>query len=89
MDAAARSAIVQIAVPWNGHHDGVQAIASALGSKIVISCVNPLGFDRSGAFGLPLEESAAEQCSAWLPRLAWSAPSITSPLGNYGSTRGR
>jgi 8-hydroxy-5-deazaflavin:NADPH oxidoreductase len=34
----------------------------------VVDCVNPLGFDQRGAFGLPVEEgSAAEQAQHLLP----------------------
>ncbi|MDQ3577989.1 MAG: NADPH-dependent F420 reductase, partial [Actinomycetota bacterium] len=36
--------------------------------KIVIDCVNPLGFDKQGPFALPVEEgSAAQQAAAVLP----------------------
>ena len=35
---------------------------------MVIDCVNPLGFDKQGAFALPVEEgSAAQQAAAVLP----------------------
>ncbi|MGW3951078.1 hypothetical protein ACWEKM_09055 [Streptomyces sp. NPDC004752] len=54
---------MQVAVPWDGHEEAITAIAPALAGKIVVSCVNPLGFDRFGAYGLPLTESAAEQWS--------------------------
>ena len=43
-------------------------VAEALAGKIVIDCVNPLGFDAQGCFALPVEDrSAAEQAAALLP----------------------
>ena len=36
--------------------------------KIVVDCVNPLGFDQRGAYALPVAEgSAAQQAAALLP----------------------
>jgi len=66
---AARSAdVVVVAVPWEGHGALVESVAAELAGKIVIDCVNPLGFDKQGAFALPVEEgSAAEQAAALLP----------------------
>lgn len=66
--AAQAGDIVVVAVPWNGHGDLVRELAPALGGKIVVDCVNPLGFDKQGAFALRVEEgSAAEQAAALLP----------------------
>ena len=40
----------------------------ALEGKVVVDCVNPLGFDKQGAYALPVEEgSAAQQAQAVLP----------------------
>jgi hypothetical protein len=59
---------VVIAVPWEGHETLVKALAPALTGKIVIDCVNPMGFDKQGAFALPVPEgSAAQQAAALLP----------------------
>lgn len=66
-DALAASDLVLLAVPWAGHTDLVQDLASGLGDKIVISCVNPLGFDSAGPFGLMLAESAAEETQRLVP----------------------
>ncbi len=67
-DAAAQGDVVIVAVPWDGHKELLQALAPALAGKIVINCVNPLGFDKQGAFGLTVEEgSAAEQAATLLP----------------------
>jgi NADPH-dependent F420 reductase len=67
--AVARDAdIVIVAVPWDGHRELLGALAEALAGKIVIDCVNPLGFDKQGAYGLTVEEgSAAQQAAAVLP----------------------
>jgi NADPH-dependent F420 reductase len=66
-DAAAAELVV-IAVPYDGHAELLQSLATELAGKIVVSCVNPLGFDKQGAFALPVEEgSAAQQALAVLP----------------------
>jgi NADPH-dependent F420 reductase len=67
-DAAAQGDVVIVAVPWEGHKELLQALAPVLVGKIVIDCVNPLGFDKQGAYPLVVEEgSAAEQAAAVLP----------------------
>ncbi|HET6815784.1 MAG TPA: NADPH-dependent F420 reductase [Mycobacteriales bacterium] len=67
-EAAAAADIVVVAVPWEGHETLLQSVAPALAGKIVVDCVNPLGFDERGAFALPVSEgSAAEQAAALLP----------------------
>ncbi|MEU1598919.1 NADPH-dependent F420 reductase [Streptomyces sp. NPDC005708] len=59
---------VLIVVPWDGHKELVEALAPALAGKLVISCVNPLGFDKRGAYGLAVEDgSAAEQTQELVP----------------------
>ncbi len=67
-EAAAGADVIVIAVPWEGHETLVRALAPALTGKIVIDCVNPMGFDKQGAFALPVDEgSAAQQAAALLP----------------------
>jgi 8-hydroxy-5-deazaflavin:NADPH oxidoreductase len=66
-NAAASSEIVLLAVPWDGHAELVSSLAPDLRAKTVISCVNPLGFDQSGPYGLTLEESAAEEAQRLVP----------------------
>jgi NADPH-dependent F420 reductase len=67
-DAAREADLVIVAVPWEGHRDLLASLAGALAGKIVIDCVNPLGFDKRGAYPLPVEEgSAAQQAAAVLP----------------------
>ncbi len=66
--AAAAGDLVLVAVPWEGHRDLLERLASALAGKVVVDCVNPLGFDKQGAFALSVEEgSAAQQAAAVLP----------------------
>jgi len=67
-DAAAAGDVVVVAVPWDGHADLVRAVAAQVAGKVVVDCVNPLGFDKQGAFALEVEEgSAAQQAAALLP----------------------
>lgn len=67
-ECARRSDVVIVAVPWEGHAKTLQALRDELDGKLVIDCVNPLGFDKKGAYALkPEEGSAAEQAAALLP----------------------
>lgn len=67
-DAAAGADVVIAAVPWTGHRDLLASLAAVLDGKILIDCVNPLGFDARGAYPLPVPEgSAAQQAAAVLP----------------------
>ncbi|GAW51499.1 MULTISPECIES: NADPH-dependent F420 reductase [unclassified Nocardioides] len=66
--AATAGDIVVVAVPWDGHGELVASLATELAGKVVVDCVNPLGFDKQGAYALPVEEgSAAQQAQALLP----------------------
>jgi NADPH-dependent F420 reductase len=65
--AAGEADVVIVAVPWDGHRATLESLREELAGKIVIDCVNPLGFDKQGAFPLPVEEgSAAQQAAAVL-----------------------
>ncbi|MFC6093658.1 NADPH-dependent F420 reductase [Saccharothrix lopnurensis] len=65
---AARADLVLVAVPWDGHADLLASLRSALEGKVVVDCVNPLGFDKQGPYALPVPEgSAAQQAAALLP----------------------
>lgn len=60
--------VVVAAVPWEGHADLLRSLAEPLAGRIVVDCVNPIGFDQRGAFALTVPEgSAAEQAAALLP----------------------
>ena len=66
--AAAAADVVVLAVPYDGHAELVASLRAELAGKVVISCVNPLGFDKRGPFGLAVAEgSAAEQAAVLLP----------------------
>lgn len=66
--AAAAADIVIVAVPWDGHKATLESLRAELAGKIVVDCVNPMGFDKQGAYALPVEEgSAAQQAAAVLP----------------------
>lgn len=66
--AAARGDLVVVAVPWEGHGELLVSLAAELAGKVVVDCVNPLGFDKQGAYALVVEEgSAAQQAQALLP----------------------
>ncbi|GII21928.1 NADPH-dependent F420 reductase [Planosporangium mesophilum] len=65
---ASDSDVVIVAVPWEGHDDLLKSLAEKLTGKIVVDCVNPLGFDKQGPYVLPVPEgSAAQQAEALLP----------------------
>jgi NADPH-dependent F420 reductase len=67
-EASRAADVVIAAVPWEGHAALLTSLAAELAGKIVIDCVNPLGFDAKGAFALPVAEgSAAEQAASVLP----------------------
>lgn len=67
-ECARRSDIVIVAVPWDGHAKTLESLREELTGKLVVDCVNPLGFDKLGAYALkPEEGSAAEQAAALLP----------------------
>ncbi|MGW3114092.1 NADPH-dependent F420 reductase [Streptomyces sp. NPDC001091] len=67
-ETARRSDIVIVAVPWDGHADTLKSLREDLAGKLVVDCVNPLGFDKQGAYALtPEEGSAAQQAAALLP----------------------
>ena len=62
------ASVVVVAVPWAGHAELLAELPEALAGKTVVDCVNPLGFDKQGAFALEVAEgSACEQAAALLP----------------------
>ncbi|HET9420964.1 MAG TPA: NADPH-dependent F420 reductase [Nocardioides sp.] len=67
-DASVDADVVVIAVPWDGHDELVGSLP--LAGKTVVSCVNPLAFDKRGAHGLVIDDgrgSAAERAQALAP----------------------
>ena len=68
-EAAAAGDIVLVVVPWDGHAELLESLRTELAGKVVVDCVNPLGFDKQGAYALPVEEgSATQQAAAILTR---------------------
>jgi len=60
--------LVIVAVPWEGHAELLTSLAADLAGKVVVDCVNPLGFDAQGAFALAVPDgSAAQQAARLLP----------------------
>ena len=67
-DAALDADIVVVAVPWEGHAELLRELATVLAGKVVVDCVNPLGFDKQGAYALKVDAgSATQQAAALLP----------------------
>jgi len=65
--AAEQGDVVLIVVPWEGHAELLTQLKASLAGKVVVDCVNPLGFDKQGAYALEIVEgSATEQAAAIL-----------------------
>jgi NADPH-dependent F420 reductase len=65
---AAAADIVLVAVPWDGHDTLLRSLREPLTGKIVVDCVNPLGFDQRGPYPLEVAEgSAAQRAAVLLP----------------------
>ncbi|MEZ7003604.1 NADPH-dependent F420 reductase [Streptomyces sp. AD55] len=66
--AAASADVVLLAVPYDGHAALVESLRTPLTGKVVLSCVNPLGFDRHGPYGREVADgSAAEEAQRIVP----------------------
>ncbi len=66
-DAAAAELVI-VTVPHEGHADLLASLATELAGKIVVDCVNPLGFDKQGPFALSVPAgSAAQEAQQLLP----------------------
>ncbi len=60
--------LILLSVPYEGQVDLLRSLAEPLAGRLVISCVNPLGFDAKGPHALAVPEgSAAEQAAVALP----------------------
>lgn len=67
-DAIAGADTVILAVPYQGHDQLVSGLAGSLAGKLVVSCVNPLAFDKQGPIGAEIaDRSAAEEAARLLP----------------------
>jgi len=68
-DAAAAADVVFLVFPFAGQAEMLPKLADAIGDKVVVDVVNPLGWDQQGPYPLEVPEgSAAEQAAALLPR---------------------
>jgi 8-hydroxy-5-deazaflavin:NADPH oxidoreductase len=67
-EVARRADLVIVAVPWDGHADLLRELAPLLAGKLVVDCVNPIGFDKQGPYALLVPEgSAGQQAEQLLP----------------------
>jgi NADPH-dependent F420 reductase len=62
--AVADAEVVLLAVPYEGHDALVGELAGDLAGRVVISCVNPLGFDAQGPYGLAVAAGSAAEAAA-------------------------
>ena len=53
-----------VVVPWDGHKELLESLREPLAGKVVVDCVNPLGFDKQGPYALLVEEGSATQQAA-------------------------
>ena len=78
-EACAGADVVLFAVPYDGHDELVATLP--FDDKIVVSCVNPLAFDKAGPSGRVIdagEGSAAESAQRIAPESRSWARSTTS-----------
>ena len=67
LDAAAAELVI-VTVPYDGHAELLSSLAHELAGKIVVDCVNPLGFDSKGPYPLQVAAgSAAQEAAELLP----------------------
>lgn len=64
---AAEADVVVVAVPYAAHESTLVAVRAELAGKVVVDCVNPLGFDGRGPFPLDVQRSAVERAQDLLP----------------------
>jgi 8-hydroxy-5-deazaflavin:NADPH oxidoreductase len=68
-DAAGGADVVFLVFPFAGQAEALPGLAGAIGTKLVVDVVNPIGWDERGPYLLEVAEgSAAEQAAALLPR---------------------
>lgn len=86
---AAEADVVLLAVPWAAHESTLLSVRDQLVDKVVIDCVNPLGFDKQGAHRLEVGGSAAEAAQRLLPssRVVGAFHNVSAVLlANLGET---
>jgi 8-hydroxy-5-deazaflavin:NADPH oxidoreductase len=62
--AAGQADLVIVAVPFDGHRAMLESLRAELAGKVVVDCVNPIGFDGQGGHPLPVVEGSAAQQAA-------------------------
>jgi NADPH-dependent F420 reductase len=68
VSCAAACDVAIVAVPYEGHRELLSSLRVPLAGKVVVDCVNPLGFDGKGAFALRVPDgSACEEAQAVMP----------------------
>lgn len=66
--ACQQADVVIIVVPYAAQRELLDALAPAIGDKIVVSCVSSVSFDADCPYPLPVSRgSAAEECQCSLP----------------------
>lgn len=79
-ECARRSDVVIVAVPWEGHGDTLAALREDLAGKLVVDCVNPLGFDKKGAYASsPRRAAPPSRPPRCCPAPGSRPPSTTCP----------
>lgn len=63
-EASTQGDIVLVVVPWDGHAELLESLKGELAGKVVVDCVNPLGFDKQGPYALLVPEGSATQQAA-------------------------
>lgn len=64
-EAAEKAEVVFLTVPYDAHRDTLEALAEAIGDKVLVDVVVPMVFDRDGPKAIAVEEgSAAQQARA-------------------------
>lgn len=62
--AAAAGDIALVVVPLDGQAELLESLKGELAGKVVVDCVNPLGFDKKRAYALAVPEGSATQQAA-------------------------
>ena len=67
-ERAAAADLVVVTVPYDGHASLLALLSPRLAGKIVVDCVNPIGFDARGPYALAVPDgSAAQEAQRLLP----------------------
>jgi NADPH-dependent F420 reductase len=80
---ACRADLVLVTIPWAAHAATLEELGDAIADRVLVDCVNPLGFDDRGPFALPVPEgSACEQAQRLVPaaRVVGAFHHVSAPL---------